>query len=90
MVADDARSERRLATGAYAQPTGRQGRGLDHAPGTALLLPADAESLANGPWQQLHEVSFTIENEGAIIRGVVPLDGLHAALQSLRASCAAR
>lgn len=56
-------------------------------PGTALLLPPDAEALATGPWRELKEISLAVEDDRTVIRGVVPLDGLRAALQSLRANC---
>ena len=60
------------------------------APGTALLLPAEARALASGPWQSLNELAIEVENGGAVIRGVVALDGLSTALQSLLASCPSR
>jgi hypothetical protein len=56
-------------------------------PGASILLPAEATALANGPWQSLDELSLQIDQEGTIIRGVIPIRGLPAALQSLRANC---
>jgi hypothetical protein len=56
-------------------------------PGASILLPAEASVLASGPWQSLNELSLQIIQDGRVIRGVVPIKGLPAALQTLRANC---
>lgn len=58
--------------------------------GAALLLPDDAITLAKGPWQSQIDLPVKIESGDARIQGVVPLDGLAAALQTLTASCPAQ
>ena len=58
--------------------------------GAALLLPDDAMTLAKGPWQSLIDLPVKIESGDTKIQGVVPLDGLAAALQTLTASCSAQ
>ncbi len=55
--------------------------------GATLLLPEEATALARGPWQAMADLPITIESGDTKIRGVVQLDGLHAALQTLSASC---
>jgi hypothetical protein len=56
-------------------------------PGASILLPREAATLANGPWQSAAEVSVRIVEEGHSIRGIVPLKGLSAAVQVLAANC---
>jgi hypothetical protein len=56
-------------------------------PGTALILPAEATALASGPWQNLSELGIEVDNESRVIRGVIPLEGLRDALQTLRVNC---
>ena len=58
--------------------------------GAALLLPDDAMTLAKGPWQSLIDLPVKIESGDTKIQGVVPLDGLAAALQTLTANCFAQ
>ena len=55
--------------------------------GAALLLPDEAMTLAKGPWQSLPDLTITIENGETKTHGVVQLEGLGAALQTLSASC---
>jgi hypothetical protein len=57
------------------------------APGTAVLLPADATALVNGSWQTLSELTIRIDDGQTTIRGVVALAGLQAAFNRLVASC---
>ncbi len=59
-------------------------------PGAALILPAQATALASGPWQNLSELAVEVDNEGSVIRGVIPLEGLRDALQTLRINCPSR
>jgi hypothetical protein len=59
-------------------------------PGAALRLPGEALALAKGPWQSLQELPVKVEQGETTIRGIIPLSGLSAALQTLLASCFAR
>jgi hypothetical protein len=59
------------------------------SPGAALQLPGEALELAKGPWQSLQELPIRVEQGDTIIRGIIPLRGLGAALQTLMASCSA-
>jgi len=58
-------------------------------PGTAVLLPRDATTLVNGPWQALDDLSIRIDFGQSTIRGVVKLAGLQAAFKELQSICAA-
>lgn len=57
------------------------------SPGLMLLLPADANALATGPWQTVAELKVEIADEHAPIHGVIPLTGLGAALRLLQQNC---
>jgi hypothetical protein len=59
-------------------------------PFSALLLPAEAAALADGPWQALTQLAIEIDHDHATVRGTVQLTGLANALATLRASCPAR
>jgi hypothetical protein len=59
------------------------------APGLLVLLPAEAMSLAAGPWQTTPELSVSVDDDGSAIKGVVPLTGLTGALQILQSNCPA-
>jgi hypothetical protein len=59
-------------------------------PGASILLPGDAATLSSGPWQALGELAVEVRDEGTTVRGIIPLRGLDAALQTLRANCPAR
>jgi hypothetical protein len=58
--------------------------------GEALLLPQSASKLAAGDWQKATELSVEIGIEPVPTRGVVPIAGLSAAMDSLSQNCAAR
>jgi hypothetical protein len=60
------------------------------APGLMLLLPPQANALAAGAWQAAPDLTITVADESAPIRGVIPLGGLGTALRELRANCLAR
>ena len=60
------------------------------APGTAILIPEDATSLVNGPWQTMNELRVRVDDGQATIRGVVALAGLQPAFKALQASCLAQ
>jgi hypothetical protein len=55
-------------------------------PGSALLLPADATSLAAGPWQSSPELAVEIDGDNPM-RGVIPLADLGPAYQMLVTNC---
>jgi hypothetical protein len=56
-------------------------------PGAELLLPADAMHLAAGLWQSAHELSVQVKSEEQSFAGVVPIDGIAAALATLTTNC---
>lgn len=56
--------------------------------GVGVRLPIDGAQMANGPWQGAKELEVTIADGDTVIRGVVPLGGLGAAIVSLRIECA--
>jgi hypothetical protein len=55
--------------------------------GTALILPIEAGVFTTGPWRALKELSVSISDPEAEIRGTIPLDGVAAAIAKLSASC---
>jgi hypothetical protein len=57
--------------------------------GTAVILPIEATAFTSGPWREMRELAISIEDPGAEIHGVIPLDGLAPALAKLSASCPA-
>jgi hypothetical protein len=60
------------------------------APGVMLLLPPQASALAASAWQAAPDLTITVADETAPIRGVIPLAGLGAALRELRQNCLTR
>jgi hypothetical protein len=58
--------------------------------GAALLLPQTASLLAAGEWQNAPELSIEIATKSDPIRGIVPIQGLAAALSALSPNCGAR
>jgi hypothetical protein len=56
-------------------------------PGAELLLPAEATSLAAGPWQLTRELVVKVSSPEQSFGGVVSIDGLAAALATLAANC---
>jgi hypothetical protein len=59
-------------------------------PGSAILLPKEATTLASGPWQAAPELAVQIdalESELNTVRGAIPATGLGVALTRLRANC---
>ena len=59
------------------------------SPGAELLLPAEATGLVAGPWQLTHELVVKVSSPEQSFGGVVPIDGLAAALATLVANCPA-
>jgi hypothetical protein len=60
------------------------------SPFSVLLLPPEATALIDGGWQLAPELLIEIDDQQAIIRGVVPLLGLKAAAAMLRTNCPIR
>jgi hypothetical protein len=56
-------------------------------PGAELLLPAEASHLTAGPWQSAPELSVEVKSPEQSFAGVIPIDGLAAALATLTAAC---
>jgi hypothetical protein len=56
-------------------------------PGSAILLPREAQSLATGDWRGSTELAVDIEDVELTARGIVPIDGLVSALANLTATC---
>jgi hypothetical protein len=59
------------------------------SPGAELLLPDEASILAAGPWQSAHELAVKVSSQEQSFSGVIPIDGLNAALVKLRPNCPA-
>jgi hypothetical protein len=57
------------------------------SPGAELLLPAEAADLAAGLWQSAHELVVKVSSPEQSFGGVIPIDGLAAALATLAANC---
>jgi hypothetical protein len=60
------------------------------SPGAAILLPIEAAALVNGSWQSSSELAIEVDDGGGVVRGVISLTGLGAALSLLTSSCASR
>jgi hypothetical protein len=58
-------------------------------PGAELLLPADAAGLTSGVWQSARELSISVMLPERSFAGVIPIDGLNAALATLSTHCPA-
>ena len=58
--------------------------------GSALLLPDAATTAALTEWKTAKEVTVDIRAKSGPIHGIVPLDGLSLALQTLTAHCPPR
>ena len=56
-------------------------------PGPLVLLPPEAALLANGPWQDLTEISIEIEDAGRTVHGIVAVSDLRSALSNLSVNC---
>jgi hypothetical protein len=59
-------------------------------PGAELLLPAEAVSLASGPWQRAHHLAVKVTSQDRSFQGVIPIEGLAEALATLTANCPTR
>jgi hypothetical protein len=60
------------------------------SPGTAILLPKEADDLATGQWQSFPNLSIEVKSDGMTTRGLVSLDGFDTALKTLIGACLAR
>lgn len=58
-------------------------------PGAELLLPAQATSLASGPWQFARELAVKVTSPEQSLGGVIPIDGIAQAFATLAANCPA-
>ena len=57
------------------------------AAGAAVLLPEEAGVLAGGKWQTTPSLTVTVKENTTEIKGIVALNGLREAYNSLLASC---
>lgn len=57
------------------------------SPGAELLLPGEAADLAAGPWQSGPELAIKVASPLHSLAGIVPIDGMGAALTALTANC---
>lgn len=57
------------------------------SPGAELLLPSEAADLAAGPWQSERELAIKVASPMHNLAGIVPIDGMGAALTALTANC---
>jgi len=57
------------------------------AAGAAVLLPHEVSAFAAGKWQTTPALSFVVKEGDSEIKGVVALNGLREAYNSLAASC---
>jgi len=56
-------------------------------PGTAVLVPGDATTLINGPWQTQGDLFIQVIDGQTSVAGVVALAGLQPAFKALVTSC---
>jgi len=56
-------------------------------PGSAILLPLQAESWVNGLGQNPTELTIVIDDDAISARGVVPIDDFSTALSNLTSNC---
>jgi hypothetical protein len=57
------------------------------SPGTAVLVPGDATTLINGPWQTQGDLFIQVIDGQTTVAGVVALAGLQPAFKALVTSC---
>jgi hypothetical protein len=56
-------------------------------PGAELLLPSEAIRLAMSSWQSARDITIKVVSQEQSFGGVVPIEGMAAALAALAASC---
>jgi hypothetical protein len=59
-------------------------------PGAAILLPAEAATMAKGSWQSSLELAIEVKDDGNRTRGAISLVGLGPALSLLTSNCPSR
>jgi hypothetical protein len=59
-------------------------------PGAAILLPPAASDLAASKWQTLQKLNVEVRDDDRTVKGLVEIDGLSVAMQTLAATCAIR
>ena len=56
-------------------------------PGTLVLLPEKASALVERTWQAVPELAVSIKDNIRALRGVIPLEGISNAMQTLQSNC---
>jgi hypothetical protein len=56
--------------------------------GVGIRLPLDEREIMRGPWRDAQELAVTIREGETVIKGVVKLSGLSAAIAALQLECA--
>jgi len=56
-------------------------------PGAELLLPPGSATLVTTEWRSAHELTVKVSSPGQSLGGVVPVDGIAAALATLMSNC---
>lgn len=56
-------------------------------PGAELLLPPESATLVRTAWQSTRELAVKVSSPDQSLRGVVPVDGMTAALATLMPNC---
>jgi len=57
------------------------------AAGAAVLLPDEVSAFAGGKWQTIPSLAITVKESSSEIKGLIALNGLREAYNSLLASC---
>jgi hypothetical protein len=56
-------------------------------PGTLVLLPEKASALIEKTWQAVAELAVSIKDNNRALRGVIPLEDISNAMQTLQSNC---
>jgi hypothetical protein len=56
-------------------------------PGALVLLPEKASALVEKTWQAVPELAVSIKDNNRALRGVIPLEGISNAMQTLQSNC---
>ena len=56
-------------------------------PGTLVLLPEKASALVEKTWQAVPELAMSIKDNNRALRGVIPLEDISNAMQTLQSNC---
>ena len=57
-------------------------------PGTLVLLPEKASALVEKTWQAVPELAVSIKDNNRALRGVISLEDISNAMQTLQSNCA--